>query len=192
MSSFPIRPIPQAFTLKYPGLSNRIISEVHIWPYSSNGTPLLGTGLKTTALWDTGATQSIITQRTAKELRLVPIGKSIINHGGGQSEHNTYMVNIRLPNAVMVGGVHVTALDKILDNFGAIIGMDIIASGDFCLTHLDGQTCFSFRIPSICQIDYVSEIEDKIRKIRGHDQCLCGSKKQYRKCHQPYITQSGK
>ena len=35
--------------------------------------------------------------------------------------------------------------------------MDIIASGDFSVTNLDGKTIFSYRHPSIKHIDYVKE-----------------------------------
>ena len=38
-----------------------------------------------------------------------------------------------------------------------VIGMDIITRGDFAVTNLDGKTTFSFRIPSLADIDFVQD-----------------------------------
>ena len=35
--------------------------------------------------------------------------------------------------------------------------MDIIGLGDFSITHCDGRTCMSFRLPSQERIDYVPQ-----------------------------------
>jgi hypothetical protein len=35
-----------------------------------------------------------------------------------------------------------------------LIGMDIIGEGDFAVTHQDGKTTFSFRVPSLKTIDF--------------------------------------
>jgi len=178
-------PLPQAFSMNYSGLSNRLITDIEVFEYFDASAPLYSAPVshKTTALWDTGATASIITSGTAQALKLKPIGKTMINHGGGQSEQLTHLVNIGLPNKVLVGGVIVTEMDKIADNFGVIIGMDIIASGDFSLTNCGGKTCFSFRFPSLAKIDYVEEINNITSKLRGHDPCPCRSGKKFRKCH---------
>lgn len=178
--------LPQSFSLAYDGITNRIISEISVFKYFNpanvNSTNILAEH-RTTALWDTGATNSIITQDTAKSLSLTPIGKTNTNHGGGQSEHFTHYVNIGLPNKLLVTGVTVTEMDKIVDNFGVIIGMDIISQGDFSLTNFEGKTLFSFRIPSLTKVDYVQEFNNYMQGIRGHDKCPCRSGKKYRKCH---------
>ena len=67
--------------------------------------------------------------------------------------------------------------------------MDIITIGDFALTHADGNSTVSFRVPSARTIDYVKEIEDinlrmsKKKKIGRNDPCYCGSGKKYKHCH---------
>ena len=38
-----------------------------------------------------------------------------------------------------------------------LIGMDIIKHGDFSITNVNGKTTFSFRTPSVKEIDYVKE-----------------------------------
>ena len=39
-----------------------------------------------------------------------------------------------------------------------ILGMDVITQGDFSITNLNGNTVFSFRVPSLHRLDYVAEI----------------------------------
>jgi hypothetical protein len=38
---------------------------------------------------------------------------------------------------------------KAIDNFGVLIGMDIITRGDFTVTNFEGKTIMSFRMPSL-------------------------------------------
>lgn len=37
--------------------------------------------------------------------------------------------------------------------------MDIITYGDFSITNYNGRTTFSFRIPSVNEVDFVSEFQ---------------------------------
>lgn len=140
---------------------------------------------ETNALWDTGASSSVITKATAEALKLIPTGTAMLHHAGGQSQKNTYMVNYYLPNEVEVKGILVIECDKIHDGrCGAIIGMDIITRGDFAITNVNGNTCVSYRVPSIAMIDYV----DEARKVTAagigrNDPCWCGSGKKYKRCH---------
>jgi hypothetical protein len=112
------------------------------------------------ALWDTGATRSVITTATARELNLIPVGVATVNHVGGTRMSNRYMVNFFLPNKLYVTGVLVTECEDIAGNFGAIIGMDIITMGDFAITNVNRQTWVSFRFPSTKTVDYVEEFNN--------------------------------
>ena len=47
-----------------------------------------------------------------------------------------------------------------------LIGMDIINTGDFAVTNVDGKTCMSFQMPSIRRIDFVKEIQ-RARVTKG-------------------------
>ena len=108
------------------------------------------------AIWDTGATGTVITSKVAKELGLKPTGVVTSNHAGGSDQVQTYLVNIYLPNGIRVEGIKV--IEAVLSgNTEILIGMDIISHGDFAVTNVDGKSCFTFRIPSIKQIDYVEE-----------------------------------
>lgn len=76
-------------------------------------------------------------------------------------------------------------MKQVIDNFGIIIGMDVISHGDFSVTNQNDKTCFSFRFPSQRKVDFVKEHQDIIKSIvRPNDICpLCSSGRQFRKCH---------
>jgi len=182
-----------ALTKKFQGLTNRIVTDCHIsFPFDPKNNkgekpPKLS---KSTALWDTGATASVITQKTAAVLGLKPFAKTMVSHAGGESPQNVYLVNFYLPNKVLIPNVRVTECQDTSGTFGVIIGMDIIALGDFAITNFQGKTTVSFRIPSVATIDYVKEYNDKYRKpfiakkLPGrNDLCYCGSGKKYKHCH---------
>ncbi|MFA5838920.1 MAG: retroviral-like aspartic protease family protein [Candidatus Paceibacterota bacterium] len=128
------------------------------------------------AIWDTGATHSAITSKIAKELNLKATGLVEVKHADGKSLTNTYLVNILLPNHVMVGQVKVTEVKLIKDDNISeekspqiLIGMDIIGIGDFAVTNLNNKTILSFRIPSFEQIDFVSRanIQNEIERKKN-------------------------
>ncbi len=142
----------------------------------------------TKALWDTGATNSVITKDTVSRLGLLPISKTIASHAGGISTVNVYLVNIYLPNKIIIPGVRVTECEN-KDHFGVIIGMDIITLGDFAVTNLHNKTVFSYRYPSSEIIDFVKPTDPRqesiatVKKVGRNDFCPCGSGKKYKNCH---------
>jgi len=72
---------------------------------------------------------------------------------GGPTQSETYLVNIALPQNLVVTSVRVTR-----GSFAGgdiLIGMDIITQGDFAVTNHNGLTKFSFRTPSMDHIDFV-------------------------------------
>lgn len=179
-------PAFHAVSNPYPDIVNRITTPISVCDgYDPKAPPdPLPQIAVTDALWDTGATGSVITPRVVKELGLVASGKTFSNHGGGRTEQDTYVVNIMLPNGVRFPGVQVAELDKVLDNFGMIIGMDIIGCGDFSITNYNGKTCFSFRVPSQGTVDFVKDFNSKLRgAVRPNDPCPCGSANKFKKCH---------
>ena len=88
-------------------------------------------------------------------------------HAGGKSSNNTYLVNIALPNNVMVHHVRVTEIQLIPDDNASddeqpqlLIGMDIIGLGDFAVTNVNSRTTFSFRIPAVEEIDFIPDAQE--------------------------------
>ena len=105
------------------------------------------------ALWDTGATNSVITERVVRECNLAPTGKTIVRGVNGEHWADTYVVSILLSGAVCFTAVTVTKGD--FTGADVLIGMDIIGLGDFAVTNRDGKTWFMFRYPSVGGIDFL-------------------------------------
>ena len=174
-----------ALTVKFSQKVAQIITDLAISsPYDPKSPPdPLPQQETTKALWDTGASKSVISRDLVKKLGLVATGATNVNHAGGASVSPTHVVNFQLPNRVVVAGVLVTEFEG-FGNFGAIIGMDVITLGDLAITNVSGQTWMSFRTPSMVGIDYVAEhTKERIPRVGRNDPCPCGSRKKFKKCH---------
>lgn len=146
------------FTLQFDRRTLVLSSEIGITEAydPGSGTPALKV-IKFRAIWDTGASGSVITQNVISALKLEPIDEKDVETANGKRVADVYLVNIYLPNKVACHGVRVTDGDILATD--VLVGMDIIGSGDFAVTHSDGRTCMSFQIPSHNKIDFVQEIE---------------------------------
>lgn len=104
----------QALTVKAPGLVDCILTEITVWPGFDPKAPPdpLPAGVPTQALWDTGASKSVLSSDFVKQLGLTPVGTREVHHGDGKSTRNTYIVNFRLPNGVQIGGVLATEFPR--------------------------------------------------------------------------------
>jgi hypothetical protein len=100
----------QAFTIKFSGITDRIVTNVRVMPGFDFAHPPnpLPNGIETTALWDTGASRSVVSTDLVTSLGLTPVGTTKVNHAGGTAQSNTYLVNFGLPNHVGVAGSLVT------------------------------------------------------------------------------------
>ena len=145
----------RAFTLKSNGIMNMLKTDAlvlsEIRDKTKSYTPKMWRGL-----WDTGASKSSINKRIADDLSLIPVGNINISTANGVVPVNTYFVDVGLPNGVTVKNVLVSCAD-LGDDIDILIGMDIIRHGDFSVTNVNNKTTFSFRTPSIQEIDYVKE-----------------------------------
>lgn len=175
-----------AFTLAGNGILNRLVGPCEV------SAPLLPghstQKLRADALWDTGATNSVITRDTALRLGLKPISKREVHHAGGTSWSNVYLVNIHLSDQLTIQTVQVTECADTGGQFGLIIGMDIITLGDLSISNTGGCTVMSFRIPSIERVDFVQSLNKSrtpVRTEKGpgrNDSCPCGSGKKFKQC----------
>ena len=175
----------QAFTVKATGTLDRIITDIAVSaafdPVSPPNPP--PTQIAAKALWDTGATKSVISRDLARSLGLTPVGVTNVSHGGGVGTSPTYLVNFELPHKVAAVGILVTEFPP-PSGFSVIVGMDVIRFGDFSITNVSGQTWMSFRTPSCIAIDYVVEANRiAFAGVGRNAPCPCGSGKKYKKCH---------
>ncbi len=171
-----------AFTTRYNGRTRALQTKIGIFlPITQEEAqaqkPKI---LEYVGIWDTGATNSVITKKVADDLNLKPINVAEVHHAAGISIANVYFVNIILPNSVTVAQVRVTEGQLIApknipekDHAQVLIGMDIIGMGDFVVTNFDQKTTLSFRLPSYEEIDLVPE-------TREHNVMDGGNRKQKR------------
>jgi len=178
----PNQPV-SAFTYKSNGRANVLLSDVKV---SAHKELVPDAELKDfKAIWDTGATNTAISERVAEQCKLVPIAKATSNTANGQRRVNVYLIDLYLPNNVIIGGVRATEFTAV-EGSDLLIGMDVIGMGDLAISNHMNKTCFSFRVPSIACTDYVQQINSlkqaTSNKIGRNDQCPCGSGKKYKNC----------
>ena len=166
----------RAFTIAYDGITSQIKSEVKV----SNGFYNWETQEKEakiyTAIWDTGASSSAITQRVVNELQLDVISRGTTVTAAGPIETTVHSIHLWLPNSV-VTNCFANCVDLGLLGVDLLIGMDVIVQGDFCISNFEGKTVMSFRIPSQEHIDFVKQCNPNRSSIRP-----CGSGKKYKRC----------
>ncbi|MGD9852455.1 MAG: retropepsin-like aspartic protease [Nitrospirales bacterium] len=153
----------RAFTSYGAGFLHALVNEVHVSEAfdiktQTDTPPQL---VQFRALWDTGATNTCITNKIALQLGLKPSGKVIVAGVHGKKEVLTYLVNVFLPNGVAFPGVRATEAE--INGADVLIGMDIIRTGDFAVSNFNGRTIFSFRFPSVEEIDFQREIGEAAR-----------------------------
>lgn len=107
------------------------------------------------AVWDTGAMSTVITPTMAAKLGLKSLGLVKMQHANGVSLVNTYMINLLLPNKMEVHSLYI--MEGAMTDTDMLIGMDIITLCDFAITNKDGNTTFSFDVPSSRVTDYTKE-----------------------------------
>lgn len=101
------------------------------------------------ATWDTGATNTIISHEIVDVLGLVPSGKCAVSAFGGIMEANTYTIDLCFENGYKIENLQVISSDDDNDfDYDVLIGMDVITKGDFCISTVNNQTVFSFRMPA--------------------------------------------
>jgi predicted aspartyl protease len=143
-----------------PGIKSQIITEAHIFePGMANSYPPHRTqNSLLVALWDTGATNTVICKSVTQTMNLRSMGVRNMHTANGPTVANVYLVDFVLPNKVLLESMQVTESDFTMNIplFHILIGMDIINLGDFSITNYKGNTVMNFRLPSIEERDFVS------------------------------------
>ncbi len=178
-----------SFTVRYAQRMNILQTEILISkPQSPGGNEtlvppeIIEGAKKYIGIWDTGATNSVISQKVVDECGLIPTGMAMVHSATESKPCETFLVGIFLPNHVVFHSIRVTKGQP--KDCDVLIGMDIISQGDFAVTHNDGKTMFSFRLPSMEEIDFVKRESEPIHssKISRNSPCPCGSGNKYKKC----------
>lgn len=165
-----------------------LVSDVHISePFDQLSIPKSPNPTKFQAIWDTGATNTAITQKVVQACKLQPTGMAKISTPKGEMTTPTYFVSAWLPNKVCIPQLRVAKTE--IRGADVLIGMDVISQGDFAVSNY-GKTSLSFRMPSIECINFAKEQPDNVttengtvlRKVGRNEPCPCGSGKKYKKC----------
>lgn len=156
--------------------------------------PLNEKSINILGIWDTGATDSVVTKSVARALGLEIVKMTKVSGVHGIKDVPVYYVTITLNNENIKITTLVTECEELSGDgsIGMLIGMNVITMGDLCITNQDNKgTVLTFRVPSLETIDYVAEISEynhmlKVHKAmtkHGNELCPCGSRKKYEKCH---------
>jgi hypothetical protein len=192
----PPAPTSLSFTARCAGIANVLKVEILVAPpinlrpeavgqLGAVKAELIAGAKKYMGIWDTGATNSVISQKVIDECALKPIGMTMVQSATESKLCETFLVAFVLPNKVLVPSIRATKGWP--GDCDVLIGMDIISGGDFAVTNYKGKTTFSFRLPSLEEIDFVTDSQKspapaRSVKIARNDPCPCGSGKKYKKC----------
>ena len=186
----------EVLTHKGPGIERAILTPVKV------KNLMTGDEIDTYGVWDTGATNSVITKAAAERLGVTVVSMTEVGGVHGKQVVPVYDVQLTLNNQNISLRVRVsegnTSSFSFEGNADILIGMDIITKGDFCISNFDGQTVMTFRVPSLTAIDYCKEVEEYNRCLKIHnlnvqkhlpDKCACGSGRDFKNCHgkSPYF-----
>jgi len=137
----------QAFQENYGLKVREIITFVNLFSVSSPDK-----GIRIKAVWDTGATNTVVAPDIANQLKLSQIDTAKIVGVNSESDEGVVapvaLVHISLPNNILLRYKRVSIAKKIAGGVEMLIGMDIITLGDFLISNANQETSFSFVMPS--------------------------------------------
>ena len=138
--------IISVFTKKHTQIVNRLFTRVVLSANDISDQAL--------AQWDTGATNTCISEEVAQTYNLKPISFAQSKTPSGTFTASLYLIDIILNNEVIFPKWTVMGSKIGAQGIDILIGMDIISKGDFAISNFNGKTHFSFRLPSQEDVDY--------------------------------------
>jgi len=105
------------------------------------------------AIWDTGATMSVISAKVVAKFGLQSVDRIEASTGHGEGWTDVFRINMILPNGHLY--TNVRAIRMKIPKADVLIGMDILSKGDFAVTHTEQLTVLSFREPSKGPVDFL-------------------------------------
>jgi hypothetical protein len=140
---------PLAITIRAEHLLNRIISPVTVQQSAAfclrRNIPVKPLDVR--AMWDTGSKLTCVSTKIARYLDLKKVDSLELTSIHGSDISNVYLVDIILPDGITIANVTAAEIDS-GEEFEILIGMNIISLGDFAITNNNGETVFSFRLPT--------------------------------------------
>lgn len=137
------------FTEKYSKIENRLLNKVVL-----AANDIVDQAL---AQWDTGATNTCISEEIAEHYNLKPVSFAQSKTPSGTLTAPIYFIDIILNNEVVLSKWMVMGSKIGAQGIDILIGMDVISKGDFAISNFNGKTQFSFRLPSQQDVDYKEE-----------------------------------
>lgn len=157
--------ITKSYTIRGGGRFLAIFTDCAISAPAKELAKIANNNLDCVAIWDTGSTKTCINPRLVEQLGLAPIGTESFNTVNGCSKSDLYVVDVYLPNNLVVSSIVVAVAD--VPNCDVLLGMDIATLGDFVLTNRNGESVFSFQMPSVNYVDFT--IENDITAVAEGD-----------------------
>lgn len=175
--------MPSAFTTVNTGIARVLTNECSVTQAfdHANHVGAHPQPCKFRAIWDTGATGTVITQKVVDDCGLKPIGMAKVHGVNGEHLAEVYLIHLQLPNTVTYRSLEVTK-GQLSPPMCLLIGMDVICRGDFSVTNYNGITKFSFRVPSQGHTDFVEELRQSTQAQFQHG----GDKAKRKKKHKTF------
>ena len=148
-----------AFDTEYIKIVREITTPISLF---SSHASAEGKCIKTFAVWDTGATHSVLSPKIVQELGLFPIDTCIVRGINHDQISDIVIASISLTSELFLTGRRFSVNN--IPGADVLLGMDIITMGDFVINNADGQTLFSFVIPSFKDKISFSKKADSINK----------------------------
>ncbi len=98
-----------AFTLNYGGVVRELKTDAAVKPPNALVGDDESLKIEVNAIWDTGATGTVITEKIVSLLELKPTGKTIVYGVNSQDIVNKYIVDIEFPNKIIFPNFEVMA-----------------------------------------------------------------------------------
>jgi hypothetical protein len=148
-----------SFSESWKTYTNKLITNASILRNST------GSFVDIRAIWDTGATHSVMNHALMMHLNLMPIASKLVFGVNSKQYVDIVAASVKLPNGFVIGRnrFYVCSLPPGTD---MLIGMDIIQLGDFYISNASGKTQFIFVIPSLPKPYSITEESAKLNEHR--------------------------
>lgn len=127
--------------MEYEGITYRLITQVCIGKCADDN-PMYGVG----AIWDTGSGMSCISERLARKMGLTSVGSGIGATALSQGDISFYEVDVQISDKIIIPRLRVAGFPREKHGADFLIGMDIIAKGNFSIKHEKGKMIFEFEM----------------------------------------------